>query len=114
MLDEERQSFYRKSLQAVKATSPGAFVVVLGLGSVLPMLLAAADFQGLLLESSEKLAELAQQLLTSNKREKFKVAVVKALDDAWVGWSHLFMQIVWCLIFMAWFCSWLAMIRLPL
>ena len=81
MLDVARQEFYEKALAAVKSEDSAAFVVILGLGSVLPML-KAAKFSGMLLETSQKLAELAQQLLIGNKaQEGFKVSVVKAFDD---------------------------------
>jgi hypothetical protein len=56
-------------------------VVILGLGSVLPMLTAKQHFQGMLLESSEKLGKLAEELLTNNQNENFEVGIVKALDD---------------------------------
>ena len=81
MLDVARQEFYEKALTAVKSEDSTAFVVILGLGSVLPML-KAAKFSGILLETSQKLADLAQQLLIGNKaQEGFKVSVVKAFDD---------------------------------
>ena len=90
MLDVERQDFYRKALELLapsvaSAEHPAehaAYVVILGLGSVLPMLRAQQHFQGMLLESSEKLAKLAEELLKKNNNENFEVGIVKALDDA--------------------------------
>jgi hypothetical protein len=81
MLDVERQEFYRKALTTLTTSVPSAFVVILGLGSVLPMLTAKQHFQGMLLESSEKLGKLAEELLTNNQNENFEVGIVKALDD---------------------------------
>ncbi|CAK8993048.1 unnamed protein product [Durusdinium trenchii] len=82
MLDKARQDFYKKALEAMKEVAKDAYVVILGIGSLLPMLRVAHSFSGVLLESSAKLADLAQQLLSSNQvGTHLKVAVVKALDD---------------------------------
>ncbi|CAK0853499.1 unnamed protein product [Prorocentrum cordatum] len=62
--DAPRQCFYR---DALAAAPPGAFVVVLGLGSVLPALAAARRGGGaLLLERSTRLAALAKELARAN------------------------------------------------
>ncbi|CAE7292539.1 Art7 [Symbiodinium natans] len=79
MLDRPRQSFYKRGLDSL---DKGTFVVMLGLGSVLPLLHAAKrGFSGLLLETSNKLAEVAEHLLKANNLT-FPVAVVKeGLDN---------------------------------
>eukprot|EP00438_Fugacium_kawagutii_P012065 Skav235786 [mRNA] locus=scaffold7679:15655:28420:- [translate_table: standard] len=81
MLDAERQSFFRRALEAVQRSAGPSFVVVLGVGSVLPMLRAARSFQGVLLESSQKLADLATDLLKSNQLTNFKVAPGEIRSD---------------------------------
>ncbi|CAE6959877.1 Art7 [Symbiodinium sp. CCMP2592] len=79
MLDRPRQSFYKRALTSL---DKDVFVVVLGIGSVLPLLEAARSFHGILLETSTKLAEVAEHLLKANKLN-FPVAVIKeGLDNA--------------------------------
>ena len=99
MLDAERQEFYRKALTTLTTSVPSAFVVILGLGSVLPMLTAKHYFQGMLLESSEKLGKLAEELLTNNQNENFEVGIVKALDDTGKNISHTFKILTFYLTF---------------
>ena len=78
MLDQARQDFYR---QALELLPPETFVVVLGLGSALPLLRAARRFQGVFLESSAALHRLGDELLRRHGLHGFAKATV-ALDDA--------------------------------
>ncbi|CAJ1418492.1 unnamed protein product [Effrenium voratum] len=85
MLDSKRQDFYRCALEALPSE---VFVVVLGLGSALPLLRAAANprFRGLLVESSASLAALGRRLLEADAartaQAPFAVAVAELTDPA--------------------------------
>ncbi|CAE8583413.1 unnamed protein product, partial [Polarella glacialis] len=79
IMDRRRQDFYKNSLASLPED---AFVVVLGLGSVLPMLRAArrGSGKGAVLEMSAKLGKVAEDILQANKLS-FPVAVVKGSLD---------------------------------
>jgi len=63
--DEKRQRFYK---DAIAAGPEGAFIVILGLGSILPALEAARRAGGrvVLLEQSARLANLAREVAKAN------------------------------------------------
>eukprot|EP00931_Biecheleriopsis_adriatica_P117772 TRINITY_DN93256_c0_g1_i1.p1 TRINITY_DN93256_c0_g1~~TRINITY_DN93256_c0_g1_i1.p1 ORF type:complete len:1039 (+),score=249.52 TRINITY_DN93256_c0_g1_i1:35-3151(+) len=90
--DTRRQAFYRKSLAAVPAD---AFVILLGLGSIIPLLHAArrGPGKGALLETSAKLAKVAESIIQANKL-KFPVAVVKPSFDDEVLMTDALKQLV--------------------
>lgn len=77
--DHKRQSFYRDALAAAPA---GAFVVVIGVGSIIPLLTAARRWpgRGILLEMSTKLTRLAEDLLKANSLQFAVAAVPEGLD----------------------------------
>eukprot|EP00930_Biecheleria_cincta_P058741 TRINITY_DN44536_c0_g1_i1.p1 TRINITY_DN44536_c0_g1~~TRINITY_DN44536_c0_g1_i1.p1 ORF type:complete len:1100 (-),score=272.11 TRINITY_DN44536_c0_g1_i1:41-3298(-) len=87
LVDAKRQDFYKKCLAALPADT---FVVVLGLGSVLPVIRAArrGEKTGALLETSTKLAEVAEHILKANKLGGFPVTVLKG------GFDHADLQAV--------------------
>jgi len=76
--DAKRQRFYR---EAIAAVPKGAFFVVLGLGSILPMLTVARKGKGVLIEMSTKLASVGEKILKANNLTNFAmVAVPEGLD----------------------------------
>eukprot|EP00933_Yihiella_yeosuensis_P005987 TRINITY_DN110609_c0_g1_i1.p1 TRINITY_DN110609_c0_g1~~TRINITY_DN110609_c0_g1_i1.p1 ORF type:complete len:1040 (+),score=248.14 TRINITY_DN110609_c0_g1_i1:41-3160(+) len=79
VMDKPRQLFYKSSLAAIP---DDAFVVVAGLGSIIPMLTAArrGAAKGVLLETSVKLSQVAEAFLKSNQID-FPVAVLKGTFD---------------------------------
>jgi len=81
MMDNQRQRFYR---EAIACVPPGAFIVILGLGSILPALQVArrqAPGRAVLLELSSRLAGLATELVKANKLSLPVVAMPQGLDN---------------------------------
>jgi type II protein arginine methyltransferase len=79
-LDQPRQRFYKQALDAVPKD---AFIIVLGLGSIIPFLNVARRGQGrgMLLDMSTKLAKVGQDLLKANGLASIPVvAVPEGLD----------------------------------
>lgn len=78
LCDHKRQQFYRDALASVPAS---AFIIVLGLGSILPMLrVARRGGQGLLLDMSTKLVTIAEDILKANELALPTAAIEGGLD----------------------------------
>jgi len=80
MLDQKRQRFYRDALTAV---GRDAFVIVVGLGSILPVLLVArrGRDRGMVLEMSTGLVKVTEELLATNNLSFPVVGVPEGLDQ---------------------------------